>query len=103
MSHIITPQPPTRQYHPTWRDLNILSFTDDSLMWALEQRVVELEHALVSRKARRRLRREIRARAKAYAWARSFEAARAEATTYDWLNRPGPRVEDIPPVPEAGR
>ena len=97
MSTIIPEQPPTRRWHPTWRDVNYEMLTNDSQHTELELRVTALEEALVSRRARRRLRREIRAAVKAYAWAGSFEAARWEATTYTWLNRPG--LRPVPPAP----
>ena len=100
MTTTIPRQPPSRAWHPTWHDLNSVMLTDDSMHWALERRVIALEEALVSRRARRRLRREIRAGARVYAWAGSFEAGRAEATMYEWLIRPGLRVPDIAPIPD---
>ena len=99
MSTTIPHQPPTRRDHPTWHDLNSVMLTDDSLLEQLERRVIRLEEALVSRRARRRLRREIRQAADAYAWAGSFESGRYEATTYTWLNRPGVRPAPIAPIP----
>jgi len=68
--------------------------TGDSLHTEFERRVIALEEA------KRRLRRKIRAAAKAYAWTGSFEAGRWEATTYEWLNRPRPRAGlDLHPIP----
>ncbi len=52
----------------------------------LELRVTLLEEALVSWRARRRLRRTIRRSAAAYAWvAPSFRSRREEATGLDWI------------------
>ena len=98
MTTTIPHQPPTRRDHPTWHDLNSVMLTDDSLLEQLERRVIRLEEALVSRRARRRLRREIRAAARAYQWAGDFTAARYEATMYQWLNRPGVRPAPVAPV-----
>jgi len=97
LSTTIPHQPPTRRDHPTWHDLNSVMLTDDSLHEQLERRVIALEEALVSRRARRRLRREIRSARRAYAWAGDFTAARYEATMYQWLNRPGVRPAPIAP------
>jgi hypothetical protein len=77
---------------PTWEDYNADSASNDSLMSELEARVIALEEALTSRRARRRLVRSIREAIKTYRWAGSFYAARLESTTYEWLN--GPRWRD---------
>jgi len=100
MSTTLPQPPPSRRWHPTWDDLNSVMLTDDSLHELLERRVIALEEALVSRRARRRLRREIRAAARAYRWAGDFTAARYEATLFQWLNRPGVRPADIAPIPD---
>ena len=97
MTTTIPQPPPSRRWHPTWDDLNSVMLTDDSLLEQLERRVIDLEEALVSRRARRRLRREIRRSYRTYQWAGSFTAARYEATTYTWLNRPGVRPAPIAP------
>jgi hypothetical protein len=71
----------------------IAEFTsNDSLMADLEVRIIALEEALTSRRARRRLIRSIREASKTYQWAGSFYAARLESTTHEWLN--GPRWRD---------
>ena len=101
MNTTTTPQPPSRAWHPTWHDVNTLMLIDDSQHSALEDRVIALEEALISRRARRRLRRKISRGAKAYAWAGTFAAGRMEATTYEWLNRRELRVPDIDPIPDG--
>lgn len=88
VSTVIPEQPPSRRWHPTWEDYDADSASNDSLMSELEFRIIALEEALVSRRARRRLARSIRRAHKTYQWAGSFSAARLESTTYDWLNGP---------------
>ena len=93
MSTIIPPpQPPEvvtqEEYAADWRELD--GYLEDSgrMDTALEERVTQLEHALVSRKARRALRRQIR-RDDA-AWRRvagSFRDRRFEIATHLFLNR----------------
>ena len=91
MNHTISQQPPTRRWHPTWYDVNTLSLLDDSLTDMLERRIIALEEALVSRRARRRLRREIRQADRFWRPAApTFAARRLEITTYDWQNKPVP-------------
>lgn len=85
--------PPTRRWHPTWKDYNADSASNDSLMSDLEVRIIALEEAVASAQARRRLRRSIRQAYRAYSWAGSFFAARLESTTYEWLNGPRWLVE----------
>ena len=60
MSAIQPQYPPTRRWHPTWRDVNDESQQTDSLMTALELRIADLERALTGRRFGRRLRRRIR-------------------------------------------
>ncbi len=73
---------------PDWPQAIEFELMTDSLAEALERRVTELEHALCSRPARRRLRRQIRRDDRAFAWAGpSFWDRRLEATTTDWLSR----------------
>jgi hypothetical protein len=74
--------------HTTCRDC-IAEFTsNDSLMADLEVRIIALEEALMSRRARRRLARTIREAIKTYQRAGSFYAARLESSTQEWLNGP---------------
>jgi hypothetical protein len=82
------PLPPSRRWHPTWEDYNADAALNDSLVSDLEVRIIALEEAVVSRRARRRLARSIRRADKAYRWAGSFFAARLESTTYEWLTGP---------------
>jgi hypothetical protein len=77
---------------PTWDDYTAESASNDSLMSGLEARIIALEEAVTSRRARRRLARSIREACKRYQWTGSFFAARLESTTYEWLN--GPRWKD---------
>ena len=79
--------------HPTWDDYNTESASNDSLMSDLEARIIALEEAVMSRRARRRLVRSIREASKTYQWAGSFYAARLESTTHEWLNGPRWRNE----------
>ena len=78
--------------HPIWDDYTAESASNDSLVSDLEARIIALEEAVTSRRARRRLARSIREACKTYQWAGSFFAARLESTTYEWLN--GPRWRD---------
>ena len=93
MSTIIPDQPPTRRWHPTWNDYNADCASTDSLISDLEVRIIALEEAVASRRARRKLARSIRQAYRAYSWAGSFFAARLESTTYEWLNGPRWLVE----------
>jgi hypothetical protein len=71
---------------PDWPQANEFELMTDSLAEALERRVTDLEHALCSPLARRRLRRRIRRASRAFAWAGpSFWDRRLEATTCQWL------------------
>jgi hypothetical protein len=74
--------------HPTWEDYNLDAMLSDSLMYELERRIIALEEALTSRRARRRLVRSIREAVTTYRWAGSFHDARLESTTHEWLNGP---------------
>jgi hypothetical protein len=67
--------------------------SNDSLMADLEVRIIALEEAVMSRRARRRLVRSIRKAIKTYQWAGSFYAVRLESTTQEWLNGPRWREE----------
>ena len=78
--------------HPTCGDFSAEFASNDSLMADLEVRIIALEEAVMSRRARRRLARTIREAIKTYQWAGSFYAARLESTTQEWLN--GPRWRD---------
>jgi hypothetical protein len=88
VSHIVPEQPPLRRWHPTWEDYNADAASTDSQISDLEVRIIALEEAVASRRARRRLARSIRRAHKAYRWAGSFFAARLESTTHEWLNGP---------------
>lgn len=73
---------------PDWPQAIDFELMTDSLAEALERRVTALEHALCSRPARRRLRRQIRHADHAFAWAGpGFWDRRLEATTNEWLTR----------------
>lgn len=73
---------------PSWREAHELAADTDAALDELHRRIIELEHALVSRSARRRLRRSIAASAKTFAWAGpSFHARRVEATANELLAR----------------
>jgi hypothetical protein len=78
--------------HPTCHDYLAEFASNDSLTADLEVRIIALEEALTSWRARRRLVRSIRKASKTYQWAGSFYAARLESTTQEWLN--GPRWRD---------
>lgn len=84
MSTIQPENPPTREWHSTWADLNDEIDHSDCSDEILEQRVVLLEHALVSWRARRRLRRSLRRSAAAYRWTGSFDGARTEQAGFDY-------------------
>jgi hypothetical protein len=77
-----------RMTHPTWDEFNADAASNDSLMSDLEARIIALEEAVMSRRARRRLARSIRKASKRYQWVGSFYAARLESTTQEWLNGP---------------
>lgn len=85
MAVIITPP-----QHPAG-DPGTLDYLSAQLRWmdwndgywddGLHRRLIQLEEALVDRKARRRLRREIRGSVRMFSWAgSSFHARRVEAT-----------------------
>jgi hypothetical protein len=93
LSTIIPEHPPSCRWHPTWDDFHAESASTDSLVSDLEVRIIALEEAVASRRARRRLARSIRRAHKAYRWAGSFFAARLESTTCEWLNGPRWLVE----------
>jgi hypothetical protein len=93
VTSIFPEQPPSRRWHPTWDDYNADSASNDSLVSDLEVRIIALEEAVASWRARRRLARSIRRAHKAYGWAGSFFAARLESTTHEWLNGPRWLVE----------
>ena len=96
MSAIQPQYPASRRWHPTWRDVNSESQLDDSLMAALEARIMELERALTDRRYRRHVRREIRRSQAAYAWAGSWRWARIEATTWQWEASTGAFPAEFP-------
>jgi hypothetical protein len=80
------PARPDRQPGDPWtistlvQELIHQSYDDDWWETYLHHRVVELEHALVSRRARRALRRQIRDSADTFAWAGpTFRDRRMEA------------------------
>ncbi len=77
---------------PASDDFSAEFASNDSLIADLEVRIIALEEAVMSRRARRRLARSIRRASKTYRWAGSFFAARLESTTQEWLN--GPRWRD---------
>ena len=78
------PQHPARQPSEPWTaetlaaELRWLDWSDEPWRIISERRLTELEHALISGKARRRLRRELRQSAARFAWAGGFAAARTE-------------------------
>ena len=74
--------------HPPCGDFSAEFASNDSLMADLEVRIIALEEAVMSRRARRRLARTIREASKTYQWAGSFYAARLESTIQEWLNGP---------------
>jgi hypothetical protein len=84
-----TPEP----IYPTCDDYSAEFASNDSLMADLEVRIIALEEALTSWRARRRLVRSIRKASKTYRWAGSFYAARLESTAQEWLNGPRWRGE----------
>jgi hypothetical protein len=59
-------------------ELVLMANLDEPWVILQERRLTELEHAVVSRKARRRLRRELRASAARFARVGGFPAARTE-------------------------
>ena len=104
MSTIQPQYPPTRRWHPTWRDVNDENTQTDSLMTALESRIIDLERALTDRRFRRQLRRRIRYGQRAYSWAGSWRAARIETTTWQWLARTEPFPAELPAgLPDGNR
>lgn len=68
---------------PTWDDYTAESASNDSLVSDLETRIISLEEAVTSRRARRRPARSIREGCKTYRWTGSFFAARLESTTHE--------------------
>lgn len=76
---------------PTWAQAHQHEELTDSIADAVEHRIVMLELALVDRRVRRQLRREIRKGQRDFAWAGSDPVARRmEATFNAWLSRPRP-------------
>jgi hypothetical protein len=80
------PSRPDRQSGEPWSaellaaEFAWIQYLDDSWDDAVHKRLVALEEALISRKARRRLRREIRQSADTFAWAGpDFYGRRVEA------------------------
>jgi hypothetical protein len=75
MSGIIPPVPSDRQPGEAWTadrlaaELIWRQWADQPYEAAIERRLAALEEAVVSGRARRRLRREIRRRVKQFAWA----------------------------------
>jgi hypothetical protein len=78
VSASIPEQLSSRRWHPTWDDYHADAASTDSLVSDLEVRIIALEEAVASRRARRRLARSIRRAHKAYRWAGSFFAARLD-------------------------
>jgi hypothetical protein len=85
MSAIIPPAPPPRQPGEAWTadrlaaELIRQQWTRQPFEAAVERRLAALEEAVVSGRARRRLRREIRRRIRQFAWAGpDFGSRRAE-------------------------
>ncbi len=85
MERIMPPALPDRQPGEPWtadslaRELIWLEWVDDAWGDRMHRRLIALEEALVSRKARRRLRREIRESAERFAWVgESFYGRRLE-------------------------
>ena len=75
-------------FNDAWHELDEWQLTSDWLDSALEDRVIRLEHALVSRKARRALLREIRRDDRDWRTAApTFRARRIAAVTHLFLNR----------------
>jgi hypothetical protein len=72
---------------PTWRQAIELELLDDSLHDDMALRVAALELALVDRRARRRLRRQIRQGQRDFAWVGDPAWVRAEAVNNAWLVR----------------
>jgi hypothetical protein len=94
LSRIGQPTRPDRRPGDPWTpdslagELIWQQWVDDSYDDVTERRLIALEEALVSRKARRRLRREIRKSAGRFAWVGSeFTWRRLEAVSNDWLCR----------------
>jgi hypothetical protein len=75
------PQPPPDDL---WAELAGMEDHADASDHLLEARVAALEEALVSRRARRRLLRQLRRSARAYRWTGSFAASRGEQAGYDY-------------------
>jgi hypothetical protein len=75
------PQPPPDDL---WAELAGLEDHSDADSHLLESRVAALEEALVSWRARRRLRRSLRRSSRAYKWTGSFAASRGEQAGYDY-------------------
>ena len=73
---------------PSRHDYSAEFASTDSLIADLEVRIIELEQALVSRRARRALRYRLRRAVRPFAWCGSFYAARLESATHEWLNGP---------------
>lgn len=75
MSTINPPVPPARQPGEAWTAERLAAeiiwqqWADQPYETVIERRLAALEEALVSRRARRCLRREIRRRVKQFAWA----------------------------------
>lgn len=62
----------------------------DSAESHLEQRIMQLERALVDRRYRRRLRRQLREADRAYSWAGpDWDDRRSESATAEWLRYHG--------------
>ena len=95
----IIPEHPVRQPGEPWTAGQIAAemiwqdWDDQPAQIVSERRLVALEEALISRKARRRLRRELRESAARFAWASdSFRGCRIEAVgnlILCWRDRPG--------------
>lgn len=70
---------------PTWPQVIENEWLNDSLSDDVARRLIALELALIDRRARRQLRREIKQGQRDFAWAGDPAWARAEAATNAWL------------------
>ena len=99
MRTMTPPERPSRQPGEPWTanqiaaELLWLDWSDQPWQIVQERRLLALEEALVSRRARRRLRRELRESAATFAWASdSFGGRRMEAVgnlALCWRDRDG--------------
>lgn len=86
MQHTLS-RPPSAG--PSWPEALGQAADTDAAFDELHRRIIDLEHALTSRRARRRLRRSIRRSTAAFSWAGpSFDARRVESAANELLSRP---------------